>query len=98
MLYDDSIYKEQDIDIDGMAVLTSEGTIDALETKEKQEMLLEQVERLPEKSRAVIHLFYYEEMSVKEIANSLGITEQNVKTRLSRARDQLREIMGGKRP
>ena len=98
VLYDDSIYKEQDIDIDGMAVLTSEGTIDALETKEKQEMLLEQVERLPEKSRAVIHLFYYEEMSVKEIANSLGITEQNVKTRLSRARDQLRGIMGGKRP
>ena len=53
------------------------------------------MERLPEKSRNVIHLFYYEEMSVREIARCTGLTGQNVKTRLSRARDQLRQMMGG---
>ena len=58
-------------------------------------ILLSTVWLLPEKSRNVIHLFYYEEMSVREIARCTGLTEQNVKTRLSRARDQLRQMMGG---
>ena len=59
------------------------------------ETFFDEVMKLPEKYRVAIHLFYYEEMSVREIAQCLGITEQNVKTRLSRARDQLREKMGG---
>ena len=57
--------------------------------------LFDTVMALPETYRSVIHLFYYEEMSVREIARCTGLTEQNVKTRLSRARDQLRQMMGG---
>ena len=57
------------------------------------EVVREAVEQLPESYRIVVHLFYYEEMSVREIALSLGITETSVKTKLSRARDQLREIV-----
>ena len=57
------------------------------------EVIREAVEQLPESYRIVVHLFYYEEMSVREIALSLGITESSVKTKLSRARDQLREIV-----
>lgn len=60
------------------------------------EIVREQVEELPENSRMVVHLFYYEEMSVREIANTLNISEQNVKTRLSRARDKLRTQLEGK--
>ena len=60
------------------------------------ELVREEVEALPETSRTVIHLFYYEEMSVREIARTLRISEQNVKTRLSRARDKLRQQMGSK--
>ena len=40
--------------------------------------------KLPEKYRIVIHLFYYEDYSVREIAGILRITEANVKVRLSR--------------
>ena len=53
--------------------------------------LFDSVMRLPEKYRTVIHFFYYEDMSVKEIADVLQISENNVKTRLSRGR----QLLGG---
>ena len=57
----------------------------------ESENLFETVMRLPEKYRIVIHLFYYEEYTVKEIAEILKISESNVKARLSRGRAKLRE-------
>lgn len=49
-----------------------------------------QVMKLPENMREVVLLFYYEEMSVREIAQVLGTSEVNVKKRLSRARQKLK--------
>ena len=46
--------------------------------------------KLPQNMREVILLFYYENMSVREIAETLGVTEVNVKKRLSRARQKLK--------
>lgn len=60
------------------------------ETSES-ETLFETVMKLPEKYRIVIHLFYYEDYSVREIANILRISESNVKVRLSRGRSILKE-------
>lgn len=53
--------------------------------------LFEEVMRLPEKYRVVLHLFYYEDYSVKEIAEILHLSESNVKVRLSRGRTLLKE-------
>ena len=54
--------------------------------------------KLPENMREVILLYYYEEMSIREIAFSLNTTEANVKKRLSRARQKLRlELDGSER-
>ena len=50
---------------------------------------------LPEAYRVPIHLFYYEELSVAEIAAVLGKSEGAVKTRLSRGRELLREKLKG---
>ena len=50
---------------------------------------------LPTKYRTVIHLFYYEEFTVKEIANILNSNESTVKSQLSRGRDLLRESLKG---
>ena len=55
--------------------------------------LFEEVLKLPEKYRIVIHLFYYEDYSVKEIAQILKQSESNIKTRLSRGRAQLRQSL-----
>ena len=95
VLYDDTLRKEQETDGDGMAVQAGTVSPDPTEAEDDALVLRENVERLPEKSRNVIHLFYYEEMPIREIARCTGLTEQNVKTRLSRARDQLRQMMGG---
>lgn len=53
---------------------------------EEEERVLESVMRLPAKYRVVIHLFYYEEMSVEEIATALSLQPSNVRTRLTRGR------------
>ncbi len=60
------------------------------ETPESEE-LFETVMQLPEKYRIVIHLFYYEEYTVHEIAGILKLSVSNVKVRLSRGRSLLKE-------
>ena len=55
--------------------------------------LWEAVCALPPERRAVVVLFYYEYMQVDEIARALGVPEGTVKSRLSRARKQLKEML-----
>ena len=59
----------------------------------ESENLFETVMRLPEKYRIVIHLYYYEEYAVREIAQILKLSESNVKIRLSRGRAMLKETL-----
>lgn len=63
----------------------------ALEKEEYE--LLETVMSLPPKYRAVIHLYYYEGYSVKEIADIIGASVSSVTTRLSRARERLKDML-----
>ena len=55
--------------------------------------LIEMVKTLPQKYRVVIHLFYYEEMSITEIAKVLDMKEATVRTQLTRARKRLGELL-----
>lgn len=64
----------------------------AFETSES-ETLFETVMQLPKKYRIVIHLYYYENYSVGEIAKILKLSESNVKTRLMRGRAKLRKVL-----
>lgn len=52
------------------------------------------VMELPAKYRLVIHLYYYEEYSVKEIGGIIGKSETAVQTQLYRARNLLRKALG----
>jgi RNA polymerase sigma-70 factor (ECF subfamily) len=47
------------------------------------------VMRLPEKYRAVVYLYYYEDYPVAKVAKILGISQSAVSTRLGRAREML---------
>jgi len=58
------------------------------------EKIAETVKNLPEKYRSVIILFYYDELSIKEISKSLKITENAVKKRLERARKLIKTKVG----
>ena len=55
--------------------------------------LADALSALPPKYRAVIHLYYYEGYSAKEIAEILGLTVTAVTTRLARAREKLKALM-----
>lgn len=48
---------------------------------------------LQPKYRIVVHLYYYEEYSTKEIAKLLEISETAVQTRLMRARKKLKQAL-----
>ena len=48
---------------------------------------------LPAKYRAVIHLHYFEGLSVAEIAAALQLAEGTVKSQLSRGRALLRDLL-----
>ena len=62
---------------------------------EEESALLTAVLGLPAKYRGVVHLYYYEEYSTKEIAAILGISESAVRMRLMRARQTLKEELRG---
>ncbi len=64
----------------------------AFETPQ-EETLFETVMQLPEKYRIVIHLYYYEDYLVSEIAEVLKLTQSNVKIRLSRGRKLLKQAL-----
>lgn len=55
--------------------------------------ILEAVMALPEKYRIVIHLYYYEDYDVRDIAGILHLTQSAVKARLSRGRRLLRDTL-----
>lgn len=59
--------------------------------KESRKELLQHVWNLPAKYREVIHLFYYEELSVKEISTLTGRKESTVTSQLTRGRELLRK-------
>ncbi len=60
---------------------------------EEDRNLLEAVAELPLKCRTVIHLFYYEDYKVKEIAEMLDVSENTVKSQLHRGRKLLKSIL-----
>lgn len=69
---------------------------DVLEQMVKEEeisRLKECVNRLPDKHRQVILLFYAGELSLEDIANTLKIPKGTVKSRLNKAREKLKKEM-----
>ncbi len=66
---------------------------EALEQRELREALTKALESLPEKYRTILILRDVQHLSINETAKVLGLTEANVKTRLSRARLQMRDAL-----
>ena len=62
-------------------------------TDDGDQLLIETIKQLPEKYRVVIHLFYYEELSVEEIGKITKSKASTVRTRLTRARRQLKSLL-----
>lgn len=64
---------------------------DILEDKTIQKIIRDLIDKLPEDYKQVIIAYYFDECKIDDIAESLGIPANTVKTRLSRARRKLQE-------
>ncbi|MCD8382500.1 MAG: RNA polymerase sigma factor [Clostridiales bacterium] len=91
-----------------LLTVTRNGCISRLRSKSRQNLPLEmdiptpgpeereeieELFRLSAEDREVIHLYYYEGWSTREIAKMTGAKEGTVRSRLSRARDRLRALL-----
>lgn len=63
----------------------------AIDNAETARMIEEIVSQLPDTQRAATLMFYYGEMSVKEIAHTMQVSENTVKSRLNYARKAIKE-------
>lgn len=57
---------------------TTKDVLEVLESEESREVLLKTIDHLPEQQRLVVALYYYEEMTLKEIGEALHISESRV--------------------
>ncbi len=64
-------------------------------TQPEQSQTLEAVLALPEKYRRTVFLYYYEGYNAKEIASMLDTTPNTIYTQLARAKEKLKDILGG---
>lgn len=77
-------------------MLTSEDDFEEIENKDRDAQVRKTVMSLPQQYREVLLCVYFHDMSVAETAKSLDIAEGTVKSRLSRARDMMKNKLEGR--
>lgn len=60
-----------------------------MRVEEKKKFINNAIQKLEETDRILITLYYFEELSIAEIAEIVGISAQNVKVKLHRSRQKL---------
>lgn len=64
--------------------------------EEEERVLYEAIAELPVKQRTMVVLYYYNGMTIKEIAGACGVLEGTVKSRLFHGKERLRKILENK--
>lgn len=62
-----------------------------LEQAQQNQIMANFISQLPEDSREIVLLFYREEQNSQQVAELLGLTEANVRKKLQRVRERLKE-------
>jgi RNA polymerase sigma factor for flagellar operon FliA len=88
---DDDAANGRKMDVTSNAMAPSPGKI--AEQSERQEYLVQAILRLPEQQQIVLNLYYYEELTLKEIGAVLNVTESRVCQIHSAAMKQLKKGM-----
>jgi RNA polymerase sigma-70 factor (ECF subfamily) len=76
---------------DELATSCAESVEMQFERAEELKRLMSEVEALPETHRETLMLFYYQELSYRQIAETLEVSTATVNARLTQARTMLRE-------
>ena len=79
-------------------ISNSSDTLHDISFKEKRKVINNSILKLPEMEKIIVTLYYFEELPIKEVAEIVGITPQNVKIKLHRSRkklyDELKDKVG----
>ena len=67
----------------------------ALDNEETRRMILGLVDALPPEQQMTVRFYYYDEMTVKQIAEAMDTSEDTVKSRLNDARRSIEESIAG---
>ena len=54
------------------------GPVDSFELAEMKDILADAIDRLPDREKTVIALYYYENLTLREIGEVLGVTESRI--------------------
>ena len=79
----------------GEKLAAGEETEEIVWKRELSQKVRNSIQSLPLKQRSVIYLFYYSELSIKEISSLLRIPSGTVKSRLNTAKNALKEELEG---
>ncbi|NLL95924.1 MAG: sigma-70 family RNA polymerase sigma factor [Clostridiaceae bacterium] len=91
-----SAWKRRVIVTDDFLTYSSDNdTEDIIEKRSERQALINAILKLPDKYREIIHLYYYQEMGIKDISDILRIPGGTVKSRLFKARALLHDMIGG---
>lgn len=91
-----SAWKRRVVVTDDFLTYTADSdTEKIIEEKSERQALINAIMKLPDKYREIIHLFYYQELGVNDIAEILRIPGGTVKSRLFKARKLLHGMIGG---
>lgn len=71
----------------------SDNPYNEIEKEEIKKLLIKTIEKLPEQEKIVMALYYYEELTLREIGQVLGITESRVSQIHSKAVGTLRNLL-----
>jgi len=70
-----------------------ETILQGIERKERAKIMDVCLQKLPDEERSIIWMFYYDELSLKEIIEVTKLSQANVKVKLHRARKRLLKIV-----
>lgn len=79
-----SIDQYRSVDIKVMS-----GVLEELERQDRTRLVKTAIDRLTEEDAAIVSLFYFDELSIKEIAEIVSLSPELIKVRLFRSRKQL---------
>ena len=77
--------------IDDSITEATNGVEDTYEVENSLEWILNKIDK---DLKEIVVLYYYDDLSVEDISNTLQIPKGTVKSRLSRAREQIKKLMG----
>jgi RNA polymerase sigma factor for flagellar operon FliA len=81
--------------LDTLEDTSGERPADALDETETKELVADAISRLPEREKLVVTLYYYEELTLREIGEVLGVTESRVSQLHTKAILRLKSRLAG---